>query len=111
MAEHSRSSSHERPSTLTDREQEIAERVRRTLRLSSSMSLDEVAEQFRHSAAWRRERLGLMGEELRDGLWQATRPLLRSLWRRMQAGWTWLHGTEIAEASPSERESGERQHR
>jgi hypothetical protein len=109
MTKRSGSSSHHRSSTLTDREQEIAERVRRALHLSPSMSLEEVAEQFRHSAAWRRERLGLMGEELRDGLWRATRPLLRSLWERVRAGWTWLRGDAATDPPRSEGESDEKQ--
>jgi hypothetical protein len=107
MPKRPRSSSPDRPSTLTDREQEIAERVRRALHLSPSMSLDEVAEQFRHSAAWRRERLGLVGEELRDGVWRATRPLLRSLWGRVRAGWTWVRGEAASDATQID---GEHEH-
>jgi len=44
---------------LTDREEEIARRVRQALHLPSSMSEQEVAQRFRGSVAWRRARLGL----------------------------------------------------
>jgi len=73
-------SSSENTSHLTGREQKIAERVRRSLHLSASMPVDEVADQFRHSVAWRRERMGLAGEELRDRLLGALRSLFRRLW-------------------------------
>jgi len=49
------------------------------------MSEREVAQRFRGSVAWRRARLGLTGEELRDGLADAVRPLARraaALWKR-----------------------------
>lgn len=64
---------------LTEREQKIARRVRQSLHLSASMSVDEVARQFRDSVAWRRERLGLAGEELREWLSGVSRGLLRAL--------------------------------
>jgi hypothetical protein len=69
----------EENSRLTEREQKIARRVRQSLHLSASMSVDEVARQFRGSVAWRRERLGLAGEELRERLSRAGRGLLRAL--------------------------------
>jgi len=65
------------PRSLTDREGEIARRVRRALHLSSSMSEQEVAQRFRGSVAWRRARLGRTGEELCDWLAGVVRPLLR----------------------------------
>ncbi len=94
---------------LTGREQKIAERVRRSLHLSPSMSLDEVADQFRHSAAWRRERLGLVSEEVRDGVWQAIRPLLRSVWGRVWAGWTWLRENDPIDPSLDAEDERERE--
>jgi hypothetical protein len=99
MTNRPESSSRASSSNLTGREEEIAERVRQSLHLSPSMSLDEVADQFRHSAAWRRERLGLVSEEVRDGLWRAIRPLLRSVWGRVRAGWTWLRGDDPIDPS------------
>ena len=81
----SRGSGSEGSRPLTDREEEIARRVRRALHLPSSMSEREVAQRFRGSVAWRRARLGRTGEELRDGLADALRPLvhrLTALWKR-----------------------------
>ncbi|MEF8866422.1 MAG: hypothetical protein V5A20_11735, partial [Salinibacter sp.] len=60
---------------LTDREEEIARRVRQALHLPSSMSEQEVAQRFRGSVAWRRARLGLTGENLRGWLANAIRPV------------------------------------
>lgn len=88
MMNHPRSSSpeDEESSRLTDREQEIARRVRESLHLSASMSVDEVAQQFRDSVAWRRERLSLAGEKLREKLSRAGRFLLRKLRSWMGTG-------------------------
>lgn len=81
-------------SSLTDREEEIARRVRRALHLSASMPEEEVAQQFRGSVAWRRARMGIMGEEIRDGVTEALRPALSrmrtrlcALVRRIRALW------------------------
>lgn len=86
----------EETSDLTDREQEIARRVRQSLHLSPSMSVDDVARQFRDSVAWRRERLGLAGEELRERLSNSIYPPLSRLWGRIRTGWEWLqrNGTD-----------------
>ena len=80
---------------LTDREKEIARRVRRALHLPSSMSEREVAQRFRGSVAWRRARLGRTGEELRGRLAEAFRPVwsrvrsrTRPLLRRAKRLWT-----------------------
>lgn len=83
---------------LTDREEEIARRVRQALHLPSSMSEQEVAQRFRGSVAWRRARLGLTGENLRGWLANAirpvwgrardsTRPLARSVRRLWRSLW------------------------
>ena len=105
MKTHSKSPQ-DRSSNLPEREQEIAERVRQSLHLSPSMPLDEVADQFRHSAVWRRERMGLAGEELRDRLWGISQPILRFLWGRVRSGWAWLRGVEPNEPSRPDGENG-----
>ena len=59
------------------------------------MSAQEVAQRFRGSVAWRRARLGLMGEELRGRFAEALRPVwlrmrsrTRPLLRRVKRLWT-----------------------
>jgi len=71
--------------SLTDREEEIARRVRRALHLSASMSEREVARQFWGSVAWRRARMGLVGEEVRDRLAEVLRPMWAQARRRTSA--------------------------
>jgi len=79
---------------LSDREKKVARQVRRSLHLSASMSEREVARHFQGSMAWRRARLGLAGEELREGitgtLWPAVSRLqtyMRSLIHRIDEVW------------------------
>jgi hypothetical protein len=80
---------------LNDRERKIARRVREKLHLSPSMTEAEVARELRGSAAWRRERMRLADEEVRDALssqlgaaWRrgrdAVRRGLRRIWNRLR---------------------------
>jgi len=48
------------------------------------MSEEEVACQLRGSVAWRRARMGLLGEEVRKGLTEALRPGWAQVRRRVQ---------------------------
>ncbi|WP_263785101.1 hypothetical protein [Salinibacter grassmerensis] len=87
------------PRPLTDREAEIARRVRRSLHLPTTMSEEEVAKQFRDSVAWRRARLMLASEELRRRLGDALGPLAswmrgqaQSLLSRAQRAWRQFRG-------------------
>lgn len=85
--------------SLSEREREIARRVRRALHLPASMSEEEVANELYDTFAWKRERIGLAREEARRALADATRPafmwareratrLIRSVWRRWRRFWT-----------------------
>lgn len=69
---------------LTDRERDIARRVRRSLHLPSTMTEEAVAQQFRGSVAWRRARMKRTAEELWEGLRIAIRPVQARLRDRMQ---------------------------
>jgi hypothetical protein len=48
------------------------------------MSEEEVACRLRGSVAWRRARMGLLGEEVREGLTEALRPVWARVRRRTQ---------------------------
>lgn len=80
---------------LNDRERKIARRVRKTLHLSPSMTEAEVAEELRGSVAWRRERMRLAGEEVRNALseqlgaaWARGRDAAQRLLRRVRDRFT-----------------------
>lgn len=74
-------------SELPEREREIAERVRESLHLSASMSAEEVAQQFRNSVAWRRERLRLTGDELWEKVLRVGQFLLEKLRGWIRSDW------------------------